>query len=231
MLAQQRNEEARFSGLMIAKMRSVTGIDRLVTLQYAGLGVEATSMARPRSEEKQNAILEAATRVIGTHGLSAPTAMIAKEADVSNGSLFAYFATKADLLNRLYVELKTEMAAGALDGLPTESDIRTQMFHMWSHLLRWANSCPEKRRTLAHLSVSDDITSESHQKAMDEIAGVIQLLEQARENGPMRDLPLDFVADLMTALADATIDYMIRDPANADKHCKAAFDGFWRMIA
>ena len=28
--------------------------------------------------------------------------MIAKEAGVSNGLLFAYFETKADLLNRLY---------------------------------------------------------------------------------------------------------------------------------
>jgi AcrR family transcriptional regulator len=188
-------------------------------------------MARPRSEDKRNAILEAATRVIGAHGLSAPTAMIAKEAGVSNGSLFAYFETKADLLNRLYVELKAEMAAGALDGLPTESDIRTQMFHMWSHLLRWTKSCPEKRRTLAHLSVSDDVTSESREKAIEEIAGIIQLVERAREDGPMRDIPLEFVAALLTAQAETTIDYMIKDPANADKHCTAAFDGFWRMIA
>ena len=35
----------------------------------------------------------------------------------------------------------------------------------------------------------------------------------------------------MTALADATINYMIKDPANADKHCIVAFDAFWRMIA
>jgi AcrR family transcriptional regulator len=193
--------------------------------------LEATSMARPRSEDKRNAIIEAATRVIGTHGLSAPTAMIAKEAGVSNGSLFAYFETKADLLNRLYVGLKAEMAEVALDGLATESDIRTQMFHMWSHLLRWAISCPEKRRTLAHLSVSRDITSETRQNANDELAGVIQLVERGRENGPMRDAPLGFVAALMTALLDATSDYMIQDPANADKHCMAAFDAFWRMIA
>jgi AcrR family transcriptional regulator len=188
-------------------------------------------MARPRSEDKRTAIIEAAIRVIGTHGLSAPTAMIAKEAGVSNGSLFAYFETKADLLNRLYVGLKAEMAAVALDGLVTESDIRKQMFHMWSHLLRWATSCPEKRRTLAHLYVSDDITSETRQNAIDELAGVIQLLERGRENGPMRDAPLGFVAALMTALLDATSDYMIQDPANADKHCMAAFDAFWRMIA
>jgi len=188
-------------------------------------------MARPRSEEKQNAILEAATRVIGTHGLSAPTAMIAKEADVSNGSLFAYFATKADLLNRLYVELKTEMAAGALGGLPTESDIRTQLLHMWTHWLRWATSCPEKRRALAHLCVSDEITSESRQTVSDAFASIRGLLELCRENGPMREAPLGFLVALMSALADATIDFVIRDPANADKHCMTAFEALWRIVA
>jgi AcrR family transcriptional regulator len=188
-------------------------------------------VARPRSEDKRNAMIEAATRVIGTYGLSAPTAMIAKQAGVSNGLLFAYFETKADLLNQLYVGLKAEMATVALDGLATESDIRTQMFHMWSRLLRWAISCPEKRRTLAHLYVSADITSETREKATDELAGVIQLVERGRENGPMHDAPLGLVAVLMTALLDATSDYMIQDPANADKHCLTAFNAFWRMIA
>jgi hypothetical protein len=35
----------------------------------------------------------------------------------------------------------------------------------------------------------------------------------------------------MNALADATIDFMIHDPVNADNHCMAAFDAFWRMVA
>jgi hypothetical protein len=40
----------------------------------------------------------AAIRVIASQGLSAPTAVIAKEAGISNGPLFTYFKTKADLL-------------------------------------------------------------------------------------------------------------------------------------
>ena len=47
----------------------------------------------------------------------------------------------------------------------------------------------------------------------------------------MRDAPLGFVVALMSALADTTIDFMIRDPANADNHCMAAFDALWRMVA
>jgi AcrR family transcriptional regulator len=171
------------------------------------------------------------SRVVARRGLGAATATIAKEAGVSNGSLFTYYATKADLLNQLYIELKSEMAAVALDGLPTERDIRSQMLHMWSRWLRWAARSPEKRRTLAHLDVSDDVTLGSRQIAHQTMAGIAKLLELSCANGPMRDAPLGFVVALMSAMADATIDFMIRDSENSDDHCATAFDAMWRMLA
>src|SRR5271170_125 len=115
-------------------------------------------MARPKSEDKRNAIMAAATRVIATHGLSASTAMIAQEAGVANGSLFTYFETKADLLNQLYLELKTELASVALEGLPVEAELREQFFHVWSKWMGLAVSHPEKRRALSRLHVSEEIT-------------------------------------------------------------------------
>ena len=174
--------------------------------------------------------MSAAVRVIASQGLGAPTAMIAKEAGVSNGSLFTYFETKTDLLNQIYMELKDEMANAALDGLPADSGTREQMLHMWAHWLRWATACPEKRRALAHLDVSDDITPASRQAASQAMSVIARLLEQSREHGPMRDAPLGLVVSLMSALADATVDFMIRDPADAEQHSRATFDALWRMI-
>ncbi len=120
-------------------------------------------MARPRSDERRSAIMAAAVRIIAAQGLSAATAAIAKEAGVSNGSLFTYFETKAQLLNQLYVELKTEMAVVALECLPSDSDVRGQLLHAAAkrRWLSWAVACPEKRRALAQLGVSDDITPQS----------------------------------------------------------------------
>jgi len=66
-------------------------------------------MARPRSDAKRNAILDAATRVIAVEGVSAPTAKIAKLARVAEGTLFTYFNNKDELLNELYLQLKTEL--------------------------------------------------------------------------------------------------------------------------
>jgi AcrR family transcriptional regulator len=175
--------------------------------------------------------MSAATRVIAGQGLGAATATIAKEAGVSNGSLFTYFDTKADLLNQLYLELKTEMGTAALGGLPAGDDAREQVLHMWSRWLRWASAYPEKRRALAQLEVSDEITPLTHQAASRAMKGVAELLERSRENGPMRDAPLAFVVALANALAEATIDFIIDDPDNADAHARTGFDAFWRMIA
>ena len=48
-------------------------------------------MARPKSEDKRNAILDAATRVFAESGLSAaPTSEISKQAGVAEGTLFTY---------------------------------------------------------------------------------------------------------------------------------------------
>jgi AcrR family transcriptional regulator len=175
--------------------------------------------------------LSAATSVIASQGLGAATAAVAKEAGVSNGSLFLYFDTKSMLMNELYVGLKTEMGAAAIAGLPAESEPREQVHHMWTQWLRWATTNPEKRRALAQLEVSDEVTADSHHTVRQGFSGIAELLERSRANGPMQDAPLSFVLTLTTAIAEATIDAMIREPADAEAHSRVGFDAIWRVLA
>ncbi len=188
-------------------------------------------MPRPKSDEKRGAILAAATRTIVTQGLSAPTAGIAKEAGLANGSLFTYFETKADLFNQLYLELKTEMASAAMEDLRVGAEPREQLSRLWHHWMDWAVSYPEKRRALAQLGVSDEITPETRTAAHKTMAGVAELLEQIRASGPMRKAPMGFVLVIMNSLAEATIDFMTEDSAHAKKHSKEGFEALWRVVA
>ncbi|NYF89558.1 TetR/AcrR family transcriptional regulator [Tunturiibacter empetritectus] len=187
-------------------------------------------MARPRSEDKRSAILTAATRVIVTQGLSAPTAVIARDAGVANGSLFTYFETKADLFNQLYLELKAGMASASLEGLRPGAELRTQVSHVWTNWMAWAVSNPEKRRALTQLGVSDEITPATRAAGHKTMTAIGDLLERSRANGPLRGAPMGFVVAIMNSLAEATMDFMVQDPANADKHCKAGFDALWRVL-
>jgi AcrR family transcriptional regulator len=175
--------------------------------------------------------MEAAIRVIAVQGLSAPTMKIAEEAHVANGSLFTYFVTKTDLFNQLYLELKAGMVSASLDRLPAGAELRNRMFHVWSNWMEWAVSNPEKRRALLQLGVSDEITPETRIAGHEIMMGIAALMQQMRASGPMRNAPMPFVASIMNALAEATMDFMIQDPANAKKHCKTGFDALWRAIA
>ena len=188
-------------------------------------------MAKPRSEDRRNAILSAAARVIASQGLAAATtAAIAKEAGVSNGSLFVYFDTKGALLNELYLALKAEMTAAAA-GVDTAGEPREQVRRMWTQWLRWAVANPHKRRALAQLDVADDITARSRQIAHAAFSGIADLLNRSRAGGPMQDVPLSFVLTLITAVAEATIDAVIREPAEAGARSSAGFDAAWRVLA
>jgi len=189
-------------------------------------------MARPRSEDRRNAILSAAARVIASQGLAAAaTAVIAKEAGVSNGSVFVYFDTKAALLNDLYLALKEEMMAAASAGLDTGGEPREQVRRMWTQWLRWATASPHKRRALAQLEVADDITAESRQTAHAAFSDIAGLVNRSRAVGPMREVPLSFVLTLTTSIAEATIDTLLREPGQAEAYSSAGFDAVWRVIA
>jgi AcrR family transcriptional regulator len=181
-------------------------------------------------KDKRAVLTAAATRVIAEHGLSAPTAAIAKEAGVSNGTLFNTFATKTDLLNALFVELKSELGATVTAGLPLDAGLREQAWHVWCRWTEWGTSDPRKKRALAQLSASGDITPASHTAAYQAMAEVATLLDKARDAGALRHAPMAFVVHIAEALADTTIAYMIQDPPGADQHRAIGFETLWRAL-
>ncbi len=187
-------------------------------------------MARPLSDEKRSALLKAAIGVIVREGLGAQTAAIAREAGVASGSLFTYFETKKVLFNELYVALKTEMASAAMANLPPKGSLQKQLFSVWSNWMHWVISDPDKRRVMAQLSVSGEITPESRRESQKCMAGIAALLERCRVAGPMREASMSFVLSAMNALAETTMDFMLQDPINAEKHCRLGFDALWRIL-
>jgi AcrR family transcriptional regulator len=187
-------------------------------------------VARPRSDEKRTAILDAAARVIVAHGLSVPTAKIAKEAGIANGSLFTYFETKVDLFNQLYLELKRDMVDTVMKDLPQEAELRDQLYHVWRNGTEWSIAFPYKRRALAQLTVSADITPESRLAGNQAMAGIFGLVDRCRNLGTLRKVPLGFATALINSASEATMDFMTQDPSNAKKLCRAGFDAVWRML-
>jgi AcrR family transcriptional regulator len=121
-------------------------------------------VARPKSEDKRNAILDAATRLFAERGLvGAPTSEISNRAGVAEGTLFTYFRSKDDLINLLYREIKLELADAMMSDFPRKRNVRTRLQHVWDRYVNWGVANPERRKTLAQLQVSEVLTKESRE--------------------------------------------------------------------
>lgn len=103
-------------------------------------------MARPKSEDKKQALLDAATSAIAQSGIAASTALIARSAGVAEGTLFRYFATKDDLLNALYLHLKTGLCEAMKAGL-VDTEVPKDFTHsIWNSYIDWGATRPDTTR-------------------------------------------------------------------------------------
>lgn len=186
-------------------------------------------MARPLSEEKQAAILAAATKIIAATGTGATTAAIAKEAGVAAGSLFTYYATKDALLNAVFLALRLEIADAILADYPTEAPPRDRTRHVWNRYIGWALQFPDKRRASDQLALFCRISPEAS-TAVDARLGPIN--ELAQECIPKHvSMSAEFGSGLMIKLGDLTIEFAEREPDRAELHIAVGFDALWRALS
>jgi AcrR family transcriptional regulator len=188
-------------------------------------------MARPRSEDKRNAILEAAIEVVAEQGVSAPTARIAKLAGVAEGSLFTYFENKDVLLNQLYLELKGELRHAMLDGFPAAERMAVQARHAWNGYVAWGVANPLRRKAISQLSVSDRITAQTKEAGMAGFRQINAMLQESLAGGVLKDQPPAFAGAIMVSLAETTMEFILREPAEAERYKNAGFEAFWAAIA
>jgi AcrR family transcriptional regulator len=190
-------------------------------------------VARPKSEDKRNAILDAATRVFAERGLqAAPTSGISKEAGVAEGTLFTYFKTKDDLMNALYREIKLELADAMMSGFPRKKSVRTRLRHVWDGYVNWGVTNREKRRVLAQLNVSGMLSKESIEAGSAPFIEMQNTIRDAMERHILRaDLPIELISKTMSALAEATMDLIVLKPARATKYRDSGFAIYWAGIA
>ena len=178
----------------------------------------------------RTAILEAAVKTIAEQGLSASTATIARQAGVAHGSLFNHFASKSALLDAVYIQLKAELNQVALEGLPDTADAKARLHHLWTRWVDWGTSKPARRRALAQLNVPDRISEASRAASMERSAMGIEIVRRASADGALKDQSIEFVGSIFEALAGATMDFMIRDPRNAEAYRDAVFDTLWKGL-
>ena len=187
-------------------------------------------MAKPKSEDKRNAILSAASQVFAERGLGAPTLAITSAAGIAEGSLFTYFKTKDELINALYREIKLELADAIMSGFPRKQSVRNRLQHVWNHFVDWGVVNPNQQRGLKQIQVWGGLTGESKNAGVAPFTEIQRITDDAVTQRRYKDIPQAFIGAALTALAEMTVDFMRQEPQKAEMYRTAGFELLWAGI-
>ena len=196
--------------------------------EYALILREGT-LARPRSENKRKAILDAAMELFADRGIGhAPTSAISSAAGVAEGTLFTYFKTKDELLNELFRELRKEMDRELVD-YPFTADPRTRLRFIWDRFLSLALKFPKRLQVLRQLRASGRLLKDAEAPNMT-IMELLHTTREAAELGGIRDASAEFLVLMFRAQAEATVEFI---GAHKDLEAESRELGFgvvWRGL-
>ena len=186
-------------------------------------------MARPRSGDKQKAILDAALQICAERGIGgAPTSAISKAAGIAEGSLFTYFKTKDDLLNQLYLTLRREFSLHLSD-FPHGEDARTRLRYVWDKFLELGAEHPEQLKVLAQLRASGKLFRENEPPNF-ALVELMKAASQAAEGREFGRLPAEYLVLMVRAQAEITVEFIRAHPESAEICRELGFNMVWNGL-
>jgi len=117
-----------------------------------------------------------------------------------------------------------------MTGYPAGKSLIDRSRYVWDHYIGWGSAHPLKRRAVRQLAVSDRITEECKKLVGDAFGEANDMMRECAAGGAMRYQPPAFVSAIMSAIADTTMDFIAREPAQAKRYTKAGFDAFWNAV-
>lgn len=186
-------------------------------------------MARPLSDKKRKAILDAALQVFADRGIAhAPTLAISRAAGVAEGSLFTYFKTKDELMNALYRELRHEFDLELAD-FPHKADVQTRLQFVWDRFIGVGLAHPQRIKVLSQIRARGKILKDNETPGF----AVVQLMHATSEAavaGELKNAPLEFLVLLVRAQAEATIEFILVHPEQEAACREIGFRMIWKGL-
>jgi len=182
--------------------------------------------------DKREQILSSALTLFvefGFHGT--PTSKIAKEAGVSNGTLFHYFATKEDLIKELYITIKNDLNQFLFSKITPEDGIEVIIKKVFIYFIYWALENREKNHYIQQVLFSSHISQISESVLMEQSQKHIQLIEEAKSTKIIKDLPTDLIYTLANSHLMGIYNYVVNLPADEQKPIiENGFEMLWDML-
>ena len=190
-------------------------------------------MARPKDDEKRQAIRDAVIAVVNEGGLAnVSISKIAKRAGVSAGTIYLYFSNKEDLLQQTYLDIKTDWFDAMFEAANSGEDSATKIRNMWFALFDFVVAHPTEflfSETVGAAHLIDATNEASIAKKVSKLEGV---MVKAIKDGTLAKAP---VASIQAVLMAPAVQ-LAKTAARGKKKVKPTllretFEIVWRGLA
>ncbi|MDO9045772.1 MAG: TetR/AcrR family transcriptional regulator [Methanobacteriaceae archaeon] len=184
-------------------------------------------------KEKELQILNASLKLFvenGFHGTS--TAKIAKSAGVATGTLFHYFKTKEELINRLYLYAKESMLGEISGHYNIEKSFKENIKYLWISLVDFGIKKPEMFQFILSFHCSPYITSLTKEEIENRLEMALESYTVGLKKQEIKNISYELIVDFLWGSIVSTVDHIEKYPEKAvDKIKEQAFDLFWDGIS
>lgn len=190
-------------------------------------------MARPKDDEKRQAIRDAVVAVVIEGGLTnVSISKIAKRAGVSAGTIYLYFSSKEELLQQTYLDIKISFFNTMMDAAATEDKSDAKIRAMWFALFDFVVAHPNDFLFSEFVGAAHLIDAASQAQIEKNTSRATAILRAAIKDGTIEDAPIASIQAVLMAPAVQ----LARSAAWGQKPVKRAlmrdtFDMVWRGLA
>jgi AcrR family transcriptional regulator len=185
-----------------------------------------------KSIDKRNALIQATIQLVNNNGFHAtPMSKIAKMAEVSPATIYLYFKSKQDLVNKTYIEVKATYTAFAFATYTHNMTVEDGFKLIWNRIADFKLKESEKALFLAQCDNTPMVDEPSRQEGIKHLQPLLDLWARGKKEGVIKPIS-DY---LLYAYTINPLSFLLisqkRGAFTLDKtHIEQAFISAWNSI-
>ena len=184
-------------------------------------------------KEKEQKILDASLKLFverGFHGTS--TAEIAKTAGVATGTLFHYFKTKEELINRLYLYTKESMLCEINEHYDDKKIFKENIKDLWLKFVYFGVNNPYKFQFILTFHCSPYITSLTKEQVETHAEGMLGIYKNGIGKQKIKEISFEMIMDYFWGNVVTVVTHFEKYPEKLnEKNLDTAFELLWDGIS
>ncbi|QQS50725.1 MAG: TetR/AcrR family transcriptional regulator [Bacteroidota bacterium] len=183
--------------------------------------------------EKYDRIIKTALHLFIKLGFqNTPTALIAKEAGVANGTLFHYFKNKDILINSVFLSCKDSMVITLKSNISAEMNIPAVARILFTNAINWCMTNSEMFLFFQTYNNSPFITKGTKDDYIEKFHFIVQLIEVGKREGYLKNISTDLLYSTINGLMFQMMNFFYekKENINNSQEIDEAFIILWDAI-